>query len=358
MVTATAAIASSVPEATLEWLTAEDNPAVAVLTRCTLLHEPESHALEALWSRRNEYEPVATILAALHDDGSWDTPSQDYRKYQGSLWQIHLLGELYADGDDERVQRAASHAFSRQLPDGSWSATNMRPDGSIPCLTANIGRALARLGFARDERVVGALRYCAELFGALGVIDCLQGSDYQLNGYCHMLTPKLLLLLGEVPHDLWPAGAEKLRDECVAKLRDKEVFRCLPEESREFQDTIWSLPSSQRHGVRERFLAEHDQLHYKEKAGWVRFGYPLSYNSDALESLAALAGVGETRRAEYESALDLVKRAADPQMRWTLRNTLNGKMLADVEAKGRPSKWLTLRALQVLEAFGPQELGT
>ncbi len=54
-------------------------------------------------------------------------------------------------------------------------------------------------------------------------------------------------------------------------------------------------------------------------------------------------------RPEYEPALDLVRKTADKQMRWTLRNTFNGKMLADVETKGQPSKWLTLRALQVLE---------
>jgi hypothetical protein len=42
-------------------------------------------------------------------------------------------------------------------------------------------------------------------------------------------------------------------------------------------------------------------------------------------------------------------------MRWTMRNSLNGKMLADVETKGAPSTWLTLRALQVAEwaASGP-----
>jgi hypothetical protein len=34
-----------------------------------------------------------------------------------------------------------------------------------------------------------------------------------------------------------------------------------------------------------------------------------------------------------------------------MRNSLNGKMYGDVEAKGRPSKWITLRALQVLEHF-------
>ena len=114
-----------------------------------------------------------------------------------------------------------------------------------------------------------------------------------------MLTVKELLFLGEVPRELWPEGAEELRDECVAELRDKAVMRALPVEAREFNDTIWSLKSSERTGVRERFLAEHSELHYKEKPGWLRFGYPLSYNSDALEALWALSRVGETPRAEY-----------------------------------------------------------
>jgi hypothetical protein len=59
--------------------------------------------------------------------------------------------------------------------------------------------------------------------------------------------------------------------------------------------------------------------------------------------------VGETPRAEYQPAIDLVRATADKQMRWALKNSFNGKMLADVEAKGQPSKWLTLHALQVLE---------
>ena len=70
------------------------------------------------------------------------------------------------------------------------------------------------------------------------------------------------------------------------------------------------------------------------------------------EALASLMAVGEKRRAEYEPAIEVVRSAADPQMRWTMRTSFNGKMIGDVEKKGRPSKWLTLRALQVLEWFG------
>lgn len=343
-------VLSRVPHETIEWLLAEENPAVAVLTRRALLRQPDDTATTALWARRNEYPPVAAILDAVRDDGSWDTPGRDYQKYRGSLWQIHLLGELWADGTDERVARSAEYAFGRQLEDGSWSC-NGRPAASIPCLTANVGRALARLGYSADERVLAALGYCANLFGESGILDCRGGDEYQLNGYCHMLTPKLLLLLGEIPRRLWPDGSDALRDECIAKLRDKHVHHCLPEESREFQDIVWSAPSDGRHGLRETFLNERPELHYKVKPGWLRLGYPLSYNSDVLEVLASLMAMGEPVRPEYSDALDTLAAAADSQMRWTLKNTLNGKMFADVEAKGQPSRWLTLRALQVLRHF-------
>lgn len=69
----------------------------------------------------------------------------------------------------------------------------MRPAGCIPCLTANVERGLARLGFELDERVVAGLRYCVDLYHSIGVVDCRAGRDYQLNGYCHMLAPKFLL---------------------------------------------------------------------------------------------------------------------------------------------------------------------
>ena len=136
-----------IPPATLEWLTSHENPVVATLVRRDLLGESDSPGLSALWETRNTYEPIARILDLMEADGSWAPPKRDYKKYEGSLWQIHFLGELHANGDEERVRRAAEYAFSRQLDDGSWSCSNATPRGSIPCLTANVGRALARLGF-------------------------------------------------------------------------------------------------------------------------------------------------------------------------------------------------------------------
>lgn len=345
-------VASDIPAATLEWLTAADNPAVAVLARRALLGEsPDSPESAALWAARNTYAPVAAILDAQLPDGSWDKPARDYQKYRGSLWQIHFLGELWANPDDERVQRGIDYAFSRQMPDGSWSC-NHRPAASIPCLTANVGRAIARLGHANDERIVHALESIVESHRERGPLVCTAGgSGYTINGYCHMLAPKLLLFLAEVPSDRWPDGAGDVRDAAIGALRDKEVFRCLAEGATEFMGLVYSAKKTETTAVRETWLAEHPNPAHVEKPGWKRFGFPLSYNSDALESLAALMAIGEPWRPEYEPALQLVESLADEQLRWTLRTSFNGKMFGNVERKGRPGKWLTLRALQVLAWF-------
>jgi len=347
----------SVPRTTIEWLTAEENPAVAVRAR-RLFGEPPSPALDALWARRNDYEPVVRILEAMNDDGSWGEPSRNYIKYTGTLWQVHFLGELHASGDDERVRRAVQYAYTQQLDDGSFSLLRKQPSRSVPCLTANVGRALARLGDPRDEHVIAALGYLVALAREHGPSVCSIGlSSYTLNGYCHMLAPKALLFLAEVPEDAWPEGAAGLRDALVERLRERKVFRYLPDGAREFEETVYKLKPTEAAACRERHLAEHGPLVFGPKPGWLRFGYPLSYNSDVLEALSSLAAVGEPVREEYAEALSVVRDAADSELRWTLRNSFNGKMIADVEKKGQPSRWLTLRALETLAHFGGGPLG-
>jgi hypothetical protein len=38
-----------------------------------------------------------------------------------------------------------------------------------------------------------------------------------------------------------------------------------------------------------------------------------------------------------------------PDGTWILENTPNGRMQTNIEAKGQPSKWVTLHALQVVK---------
>jgi len=50
-------------------------------------------------------------------------------------------------------------------------------------------------------------------------------------------------------------------------------------------------------------------------------------------------------------AVDLVVEKQDEKGRWLMRNSYNGRMAASIERKGKPGKWVTLRALLVLKRF-------
>jgi hypothetical protein len=82
---------------------------------------------------------------------------------------------------------------------------------------------------------------------------------------------------------------------------------------------------------------------------WFKFGFPLSYWSDVLEVTAVLVDLGYGSDPRLGSALRFILSKQDAQGRWKLENALNGKMWADVEQKGQPSKWVTLRALRALK---------
>jgi hypothetical protein len=107
-----------------------------------------------------------------------------------------------------------------------------------------------------------------------------------------------------------------------------------------------------KHHVHKR---SHD-LAQTSKPGWRRFQFPLMYQTDVLEILGILAKLGMlaegVRDERTQEALDLVASRQDEQGRWKLQQTFNGRFVVDIEAKGEPSRWVTLKALQVLKAAG------
>jgi len=71
-----------------------------------------------------------------------------------------------------------------------------------------------------------------------------------------------------------------------------------------------------------------------------------------LLNLEALTGAGVVNDPRLDSAVALVLSKQDGQGRWKLEYGYHGKMWIDIEQKGRPSKWVTLRALRVLKRLG------
>ena len=288
---------------------------------------------------------VPRILAEQRPDGHWEGPDRYYTaKYRGTVWQLVILAELGADGADERV-RAACEAVLRDAQDpasGGFSLNRSKKAGGglhssvIPCLTGNLVFSLIRLGMLDDPRVQRAIDWITtyqRFDDAEG--DAPTGWPYDKlemcwgRHTCHMGVVKALKALAEIPPER--------RTPAVARTLAAGVEFML------------------RHHVHKR---SHD-LTKLSKPGWRRFGFPLMYQTDVLEVLGILTRLGQDGGAavlgdeRLREARDLVAAKGDARGRWTLESTFNDRFVVSIETKGEPSRWVTLRALEVLRAGRP-----
>ena len=105
----------------------------------------------------------------------------------------------------------------------------------------------------------------------------------------------------------------------------------------------------------EYFLKHHiykksHDLNRVSKPGWLHFGFPLMYQTDALEMLGILASLGY-KDERMKEAVDLVISKQETSGRWKLESTFNGRFQVNIERKGEESKWITLNALKALKRY-------
>jgi hypothetical protein len=88
----------------------------------------------------------------------------------------------------------------------------------------------------------------------------------------------------------------------------------------------------------------------RKRGDWfTRFAFPTWWHYDVLRALDYLRRAGVTPDERVSEAIDLVASKRDADGRWPLETQYPGKMLVETdEGEGRPSRWLTLRALRVL----------
>jgi hypothetical protein len=186
----------------------------------------------------------------------------------------------------------------------------------------------------RVQRAIDWITTCQRFDDAEG--DAPTGWPYHVEmcwgrHTCHMGAAKALKALAEIPPE----------------RRSLEVRRVLSAGAEYFL----------RHHVHRR---SHD-LTRDAKPGWRRFGFPLMYQTDALELLGILTRLGREGATlpagapilgdpRMDEAYALVANKADAQGRWKLQNTFNGRFVVDIETKGEPSRWVTAKALEALGA--------
>ena len=130
-----------------------------------------------------------------------------------------------------------------------------------------------------------------------------------------------------------------------------KAFSMIPEEKRDPQ--MKNIISQETEKILEnkvyRYLRTPEGSR-KDKAGWKRFGYPLFYQADLLEVMVTLTRLG-VHDNRMKDALKIIENSMQKDSKWLLKNSFNGKMWIDIEEKNKPSKWITLRALYVLEMW-------
>jgi hypothetical protein len=67
--------------------------------------------------------------------------------------------------------------------------------------------------------------------------------------------------------------------------------------------------------------------------------------------VAVLAQLDYGHDPRLSNALNYILNKQDSQGRWRLENALNSRMWMSIELKGRPSKWITFRVLQLLKSI-------
>jgi hypothetical protein len=321
----------------VDWLLEKDNTSVRYFALSQILDKPQSSSeVQAAKKEIMLTGVVPKILVKQNASGYWEAPEKFYTaKYRGAVWQLIILAELGADGQDERVKKACEFILenSQDRKSGGFSAWlsvkvgGGRYSGVLPCLTGNMVWSLIRLGFLGDPRVKRGIEwivkyqrfddgeaYPPKIWPYEKATSCFGKHS------CHMGVVKSLKALAEIP-------AEK-RSKAVDATIERGVEYML------------------KHHIHKR---SHD-LSKVSKPGWLRFGFPLMYQTDVLEILGILTRLG-CKDERMQEAVDLVVSKQDEQGRWKLESTFNGRFQTSIEQKGESSKWVTLNALQVLKRF-------
>ena len=86
--------------------------------------------------------------------------------------------------------------------------------------------------------------------------------------------------------------------------------------------------------------------------GWTQFSFPTGYHYDVLRGLEYLRRARVAPDARIAEAIALVVQKRGEDGRWRLENPHPDQLdLQMDESEGQPSRWITLRALRVLDWY-------
>jgi hypothetical protein len=334
----------------IDWLLEEDEPSVRYHTISQLLGQNESES-----SGRKARDLIgskgwaAKILDKQKEKTYWDNPKSCYvPKYSSSSWQLLVLADLGVSRKDSRVSKAVEHLLD--LHNVESGGVSLRPKGHPKfephiCATGNMVRALAKFGYAEDDRVLKSLEW---------------------------------LISKQLPDGGWNCSPPGKHGSFMSTIQP-----------------VWALSEMMSHDARRgweisakrgsEFLLRHriyksDMDDSVVLLDFMRLHYPLHYSYDFLHGLRVLTELGVKNDPRMNDAVSLLLEKRQSDGKWLLEGVYRGwrhahamhgeetvsrpeerelitqgwgtEKAIQVEEAGKPSKWITLQALLVLKRLG------
>jgi hypothetical protein len=336
-------------ESPMEWLLEKSNPSVRYFTLRDLLSKPEdSDEIVAAKKAIPESAIVRKISDKQDPQGYWEKPNSPYLpKYKSSYWTIIVLSRLGIDKTNEKVAKACEFIFKFQHDEGGLSSdsaetaskeygyrltkgktlppksefvSSLIHESQLTCLTGNMTAGLIRLGYEDDPRVKKALKWLVKVQNGDGGWLCPYWKAHVRDKHaCFMGTICPTEAFSE-------ASAKNLTNDMKESVsRAAEFFL-----------------------THRLFKADHHNYSVINKS-WLELSYPWFAGYNILRGLDVLTKLGYANDERLCDATEILLQKRQRNGVWILENSSEGRMQANVEKKGQPSKWITMIALRVLK---------
>ena len=322
---------------TVDWLLETDDTGVRYIALRDLVAHDENELIAAKKKAHTE-GPIAQILSKMEKEGYWEKPGAGYYpKYTGTIWSIVTLAQLGASIEiDKRIATACSYVLEHNLTEDGHFTVNGAPSGTADCLQGNLCDSLLDSG-CEDPRLDKAFEWMARSVTGEGVAP-MGDKTAPLRYYSGKCGPNFACGSNNKLPCAWGAVKVML---AFSKLPEQKRTPLINRAIKQGMDFLFSVDPAE---------ANYPSGYSNKPSGnWWKFGFPVFYVTDMLQTVEALVGLGYGNDPRLAKALKLIREKQDAQGRWLLEYDYTGKTWVDFGAKKKPNKWVTLRALRVLK---------
>jgi len=332
------------------WLTEENEPSSRYFALTELMGQDErDSSVQKTKEKIGKEGWAAKILARQKENTYWENKDSSYvPKFTGTGWQLPVLADLGVSSEDQRFANAVEHFFDlHNVETGGFSLRPRTQKLFEPhvCNTGNMVRALAKAGYAKDERVVKAMNWLLSKQLTDSAWNCSPSGKH--GSFLATVEP------------MW-ALSEMIKHEPKAEWKDSAT------KSAEF--------------VLKHKIYQSDKNDSVVLFDFLKIHYPTHYCYDFLHGLRVLSELGSHRDPRMDDALRLLRAKQLVDGRWPLEAVYRGWRHAhpmhgqetvsrpeerdlvtegwgkdqtlQLEEAGMPSKCITLQSLLILKRLG------